>query len=151
MLASVFSWYYVKIGARQSFYENWSLAPVLYSFLTSLAYGTVCDLPHQNFSYCQQILQYGNWRWCTSTSSSWQNWPSEQFRSLSFLQFHSANINRYNLLHQQFWFLTNVFQFVFPHFHLSFLLDQFLYFALTSSSPLPRPMPSMHISFPLRL
>lgn len=41
----------------------------------------------------------------------------------------------YNLHRQQFRFLTNVFQFVFPHFHLSFFLDWFLCFVLTSSFP----------------
>lgn len=52
-----------------------------------------------------------------------------------FLQFCSVNIIRYNLHCQQFRFLTNVFQFVFPHFHLSFFLDWFLCFVLTSSFP----------------
>lgn len=64
----------------------------------------------------------------------WQSWPLEQFRSRSFLQFHSVNIIRYNLHCQQFRFLTNVFQFVF-HFPLSFFLDWFLCFILTSSFP----------------
>lgn len=65
----------------------------------------------------------------------WQSWPLERFRSHSFLQFHSVSIIRYNLHCQQFRFLTNVFQFVFPHFHLSFFLDWFLCFVLTSSFP----------------
>lgn len=51
------------------------------------------------------------------------------------LKLHSVNINRHNLLCQQLNFLTNVFQFVFPHFHLPFLLDPFLYFVLTSKFP----------------
>lgn len=55
--------------------------------------------------------------------------------SYQSLKLHSVNISRHNLLCQQFKFLTNVFQFVFPHFHLSFLLDQFLYFVLTSKFP----------------
>lgn len=64
----------------------------------------------------------------------WQSWLLEQFRSRSFLQFHLVNI-RCNLHCQQFRFLTNVFKFVFPHFHLSFFLDWFLCFVLTSSFP----------------
>lgn len=52
-------------------------------------------------------------------------------------QFCSININRCNLLRQQLKFLNNVYRFVFLHFHLSFLLDLFFHFVLTSSfSPL---------------